>query len=113
MTEFQQLVINLVEEGLTVSEIAKTLDCSMSSVSSVVKRFNLSPKKKYVNTVDHTFFDTIDTPEKAYLLGFFIADGNICKDSEHSKGRFAINQSKDDLEVVEAFKKYLNIPSDI
>lgn len=45
MTEFQQLVINLVEEGLTVSEIAKTLDCNMSSVSSVVKRFNLSPKK--------------------------------------------------------------------
>ena len=40
MTEFQQIVINLVNEGKTVSEIAKQLNKNMSSVSSVVKRFN-------------------------------------------------------------------------
>lgn len=56
MTEFQQIVINLVEEGLTISEIAKQLGKNQSSVSSVVKRFNLTPKKKYINTVNHTFF---------------------------------------------------------
>lgn len=113
MTEFQQIVINLVEEGLTVSEIAKQLGKNMSSVSSVVKRFNLTPKKSYINTLDHTFFDNIDTPEKAYLLGFFIADGCINTDTERTKGRFSINQSEDDKEIVQAFKKYLNVPSDI
>lgn len=81
MTEFQQIVINLVEEGLTISEIARQLGKNMSSVSSVVKRFNLTPKKSYTNTLDHTFFDNIDTSEKAYLLGFFIADGCIDRKS--------------------------------
>lgn len=57
MTEFQQQVINLVNEGKTVSEIAKILNRNMSSVSSVVKRFNLSPKKVFENTVKHDFFD--------------------------------------------------------
>lgn len=113
MTEFQQIVINLVEEGLTVSKIAKQLGKNMSSVSSVVKRFNLTPKKSYINTLDHTFFDNIDTPEKAYLLGFFIADGCINTDTERTKGRFSINQSEDDKEIVQAFKKYLNVPSAI
>lgn len=113
MTEFQQIVINLVEEGLAISEIAKQLGKNMSSVSSVVKRFNLTPKKSYINTLDHTFFDDIDTSEKAYLLGFFIADGCINTDTERTKGRFSINQSEDDKEIVQAFKKYLNVPSDI
>ena len=113
MTEFQQIVINLVEEGLTISEIARQLGKNMSSVSSVVKRFNLTPKKSYTNTLDHTFFDNIDTSEKAYLLGFFIADGCINADTERTKGRFSINQSEDDKEIVQAFKKYLNVPSDI
>lgn len=113
MTEFQQIVINLVEEGLTISEISKQLGKNMSSVSSVVKRFNLTPKKSYTNTLDHTFFDNIDTSEKAYLLGFFIADGCINTDTERTKGRFSINQSEDDKEIVQAFKKYLNVPSDI
>ena len=113
MTEFQQIVINLVEEGLAISEIAKQLGKNMSSVSSVVKRFKLTPKKSYINTLDHTFFDNIDTSEKAYLLGFFIADGCINTDTERTKGRFSINQSEDDKEIVQAFKKYLNVPSDI
>lgn len=113
MTEFQQIVINLVNEGKTVSEIAKQLGKNMSSISSVVKRFNLSPKKAYENTVRNDFFDTIDTEEKAYLLGFFIADGCINKTTTRSKGRFSINQSEDDKEIVKAYKEYLQVPSEI
>lgn len=113
MTEFQQIVINLVSEGKTVSEIAKQLGKNMSSVSSVVKRFNLSPKKAYENTVRNDFFDIINTEEKAYLLGFFIADGCINKTTARSKGRFSINQSEDDKEIVKAYKEYLQVPSEI
>lgn len=112
MTEFQQTVINLVHDGKTVSEIAKLLNRNMSSVSSVVKRFNLKPQKKYTNTIVHNFFDSIDNEYKSYLLGFFIADGSIYSDKK-SNGRFSINNSEDDKEIIKAFKKYLKIPSDI
>ena len=85
----------------------------MSSVSSVVKRFNLNPKKARENTIIDDFFDEINTDEKAYLLGFFIADGYISNQSGRKNKRFGINQSIDDLEVVEAFKIHLNIPTKI
>lgn len=113
MTEFQQIVINLVNEGKTITEIASLLGRNKSSVSSVVKRFNLKPQKAFINTVEDNFFDIIDTEPKAYLLGFFIADGCINKTTSRSKGRFSINQSEDDKEIVEAFKKYLCVPSKI
>lgn len=113
MTEFQQIVINLVNEGKTVSEIARLLNRNMSSVSSVVKRFNLTPTKAFKNTIKDDFFDIINSEEKAYLLGFFIADGCINKTTARSNGRFSINQSEDDKEIVKAFKKYLNVPNNI
>lgn len=72
MTEFQQIVINLVNDGKTVSEIAKLLNRNMSSISSIVKRFNLKPKKIYTNTIIHNFFDSIDNEYKSYLLGFLL-----------------------------------------
>lgn len=56
MTEFQKIVINLVNEGNTVTNIAKMLGRNVSSVSSVVKRFNLNPVKAFKNTVDNNFF---------------------------------------------------------
>ena len=87
MTEFQQQVINLINEQKTISEIAKILNRNMSSVSSVVKRFNLNPKKARENTIIDDFFDEINTDEKAYLLGFFIADGCISNQSGRKNKR--------------------------
>jgi hypothetical protein len=44
----------------------------------------LRPQRLY--TIDHHFFDEIDTPEKAYWLGFFSADGCVVR-----KNAIAIN----------------------
>lgn len=38
-------------------------------------------------TVDAHYFDEIDTPEKAYWLGFIYADGYICGSLEHGDAR--------------------------
>lgn len=48
---------------------------------------------------DETFFDKIDTKEKAYYLGFIFADGT------HNKYHFKIKIRKKDREVVDRFKK--------
>ena len=55
-----------------------------------------------------TFFDNIDSEIKSYLLGFFIADGNIrlndrCKNSY----RLGVNISRDDEYIVKLFQKYI------
>lgn len=58
-------------------------------------------KDRYSNR-NHNYFDNIDTETKAYLLGFFIADGYI------DNNRIRIQNSTDDLEIIEVFKKELN-----
>lgn len=99
---------------MSVSKIAKELNRNKSSISSVVKRFNLHPVKEYVNTINHCYFDVIDRPIKAYLLGFFIADGCIYTDDKsRSRYRLGITISSIDRVILEVFKSELNCPTEI
>ncbi len=57
-------------------------------------------------TIDN-FFDIIDSDIKAYLLGFFIADGCISKDTKTPKRkavRFSVNLSEKDSYITKLFK---------
>ena len=63
-------------------------------------------KRKY--DVNDDFFRIIDSEEKAYLLGFFLADGSYglgarCKESY----RFAVHLQEDDKEVINWFRQYI------
>lgn len=64
-----------------------------------------SNNRKY--TVNETYFDTINTPEKAYWLGFLWADGNISKTTDRSSGpnRLRIAQKKDEEKHLIRFQK--------
>lgn len=108
MTELQSKVKELVDAGKTVSEIAKELNRNKSSISSAVKALGLNPKKAYENTVDHEYFDTIDTSSKAYFLGFFIADGCVSGDKRNEgkrcNARFSFNLQEEDGYILEQLK---------
>ena len=61
MTALQQEVIELISKNYSVSEISKILNRSQSSISSIIKRFNIVDYKKLnVNTCNNTYFDKID-----------------------------------------------------
>lgn len=103
MTKFQEEVLKLLKENFSVREIAKKLNRSDSSVSSVRTRFGIKNYKQLnYNYCNHTYFDIIDTEEKAYLLGFFIADGYIM--SNEYDYRFGIQIQEQDNYIL---KKYL------
>lgn len=63
-------------------------------------------KLRYSNR-NHDYFNNIDNENKAYLLGFFIADGYIDND------RVRIQNSIDDLEIIELFRDELNPDTNI
>jgi hypothetical protein len=71
---------------LSIRAIAGKMGCSISKVQKYLERegltrTNLEAKKLLSKMTQHnsTFFDTIDTEEKAYWLGFFYADGLLDK----------------------------------
>jgi len=110
MTEFQEQVKKLVEEGKTHSEICKILNKAKSSVSSAIKSLGLTPKKAFINTVDENYLSVIDTDSKAYFLGFFIADGSVA-DKNRNHGRFSFNIQAEDGYILEYFANQLKCPS--
>lgn len=113
MTEREQKVVDLFLEGKTIKEISEITERTYDQTKKVKYRFkHLIPdelflKKKIVN---ETFFDTIDSEIKAYLLGFFLADGCI-DGSKHRNGEFTnrllVNNSIDDLSVINLFNSFI------
>lgn len=111
MSKFNQEQLKEIEllykNGTSLKEIARQFNCAPSTVSSWLKKVNVKPvghnQTKWVN---ETYFDTIETEEQAYLLGFFIADGciRIEKDSRNENWnpsiRFAFSNSIDDEEII-------------
>lgn len=59
-------------------------------------------KRKW--NVNDNYFNIIDSEKKAYLLGFFIADGCISTNSKNTVGAFRVNIVESDRNIIELFR---------
>lgn len=60
--------------------------------------------------VNDDFFDNIDSEEKAYLLGFFIADGNLRLGNRCTKSyRLSVALQNTDVEILDLYSKHVTI----
>lgn len=82
--DYAERIDALHEEGKSAIEIAKILNFKYQQpVYNYFKKMGWKRlsreeyKHKTLYTVDTSFFETIDTEEKAYVLGFICADGHI------------------------------------
>ena len=88
---------------MSVSKISKFYKVNFSVITRVLKENNIEIRdnNSYKSKkVDENFFHDIDTQEKAYILGFFFADGCLTK-----KGTFGIKIK--DKELLERIKQEL------
>ena len=113
--ELEEKVLKEYQEdkSSTCSSLAKKYNLSDRTISSWLKNNNI-PIKGFGKPTkcDKYFFDVIDTPDKAYMLGFITADGavvfqkNICGDKEH--GSLAIEVQERDIDVLKFFSSKIN-----
>lgn len=76
LTEDEQMkIVELYKNGQSLREIANKYDCSVQAVLNTLKRHNINRRTNRKYNLDENFFDEIDTPSKAYILGLFYADG--------------------------------------
>lgn len=85
--EIVDKAISLLDEGKSLTEASKILNCNRDALSRGIKAkgykiINHQNQAKF----DETIFDVIDTEEKAYWLGFIYADGYIS--STLTKGKY-------------------------
>ena len=68
----------LISEGKTVREMSSILNVSKSAIDRRCRALNISvPNHHNSLKFNNTVFDSIDTEEKAYWLGFLYADGSV------------------------------------
>lgn len=75
--EKEKIVKMYVEEKLSTPKIGKIMNCSYNKIVRILDEFGIkrinNGLRKY--KLDENYFDIIDTPNKAYILGLFFADG--------------------------------------
>lgn len=92
--EFKELYIKCK----TIKSLANELNVSDKTISRVLKEFNI-PRLQNLGNKKHncneSFFEVIDTEEKAYWLGFIYADGCVYQGTGKTY-RFQINLKDSD-----------------
>jgi hypothetical protein len=81
--ELQNKIIELYQNGLSEKKIEKEIGVSRPTIRKILKENNIHIRDNTeyrVYSVNENYFDIIDTPNKAYTLGFLYADGNVSKE---------------------------------
>jgi intein/homing endonuclease len=104
--EQKQSIIDRYTSGESTKTIADSSGASRSNILYFLKRngVKLRPKSKWnIYTYDKTFFDKIDTEEKAYVLGFLYADGCVYQKTY----RVSVEISSRDIDILNKIRAAL------
>lgn len=101
--EIQDIVNMYVEQQISSVKIGEKYGCSHKVILRLLESQNIDhswkPKRKYA--INEAYFDTIDTPNKAYILGFLYADGSNCLD----KCTVTMSLQEEDLDILERIRR--------
>jgi len=97
-------MLQLAEQGLTDMDIARKYGCTGPTVAKWRDLYGIprSPRQWGGRSIrwqtNRNYFAEIDTPEKAYILGFLIADGHI----NERTGMIEVSVKEADAELLRA-----------
>jgi hypothetical protein len=96
-------IVKLYKSGLSSVEIAKLYGVTHKTITKIldkrgVQRRNNGHRKYKLN---ENYFDNIDTPNKAYILGFLYADGS----NNEAKCTISMSLQEDDGYILEKIRK--------
>ena len=109
--EFYELYVN---KCILLYEIAKTYGVSTKQVSKVRQEYGIPPRAfKRTHYFNEKYFDVIDSPKKAYLLGLIASDGCITTSRKGKPGAVGLGLHIQDMETMEFFKSELETTASI
>jgi hypothetical protein len=112
--EIRQKIVIEYLNGKSLNQVANELNIPFGTVYEIIKKANVNrPREKGI--CNHDYFNQIDSPEKAYWLGFLAADGcvNYRKDKYKTKNEIILTLSSKDKEHLEIFRTDLQIQNEI
>lgn len=102
--ELLTIIPQLIERKLSAKEISQELNISRTTVHRYCVKLGINiPNHHNALKFNNTIFDSIDTEEKAYWLGFLFADGGVSSTSNV----ITLSLKRDDLEHLEKFNAFV------
>lgn len=104
--------VTFLKENYSIMDIdiiCKKLNRNLNSIYLKASELNLKKEVKKTGfiskyNVNKDYFKNIDTPNKAYYLGWAITDGNIVYDINKGHYQYRIRLSSVDIDILEKFK---------
>ena len=94
----KQDIVELYQSGNSTVLIGKMYNVGHKVIAKVLSEFNIQRtgvgKRRY--KINEDYFDQIDTPDKAYILGFLWADGH----NEIKKGTVSMSLEEGDKDIL-------------
>lgn len=102
--ETEDKIINYYKNGISGNKISNLINCPLDDVYSIIKKYKLIRNKHCMSgaLLDEFYFNKIDNENKAYWLGFLLADGYV------SGNKVGLSLSCKDKSHLEKFKKDLS-----
>lgn len=107
------LTEQIIHQKKTPSAIAAEFKMPRTSVTRYAKRFGIYESKfrrNLKNEIDASYFAKIDTCNKAYWLGFIMADGNMYHYKNEDRAQFELKIQESDASHLVAFAKDVGFP---
>lgn len=94
---------------MSARQIAEELKCPISKVTNTWTKYGLKGKMKRIYQIQNQdYFSVIDTPSKAYFLGFIASDGCIYKRKTYNQqGILRFQIIKEDEKILQILKDEL------
>lgn len=107
-------VVEAYNNGESLTKMAKRLNTTTNALSKHLKKAGIEVVNRWNETkFNENVFDSIDTEEKAYWLGFIYADGYIShNESDNNKNKFEISLSIEDIDHLHKFNKFMKYDGD-
>ncbi len=99
LPEEYEKILSLYESGISKTEISNKYNVNRTTIAKIFKKFGITLPRKRKHYFNESYFEKIDTPNKAYFLGLIYADGWV------GKGYFGIALQEEDGYIIEEFKK--------
>lgn len=97
-------VCDMYLSGKSTVEIGKMFNCSNHTVACVLEKHGIDRRhRKYA--INEHYFDSVDTPNKAYILGFLYADGY----NNYEKRLVSLKLQDRDVGILEAIRKEIGV----
>ena len=103
----------MIEDGAFLKELAEHFNLDTGTMKLRLTELGLEVKNtnRINRRIKSDYFSNIDSPIKAYWLGFLFTDGSV--DHYKTTGRIRLQLQQGDKEILEKFKEDLGIDSKI